>query len=86
MSYILSKHAEREILRREISLEVVKIVMDNPDQVVEEYGQKKCYQSLIDFGFDGKYLVRIIVNDSIDPMVIVTVYKTSKVNKYWREP
>ncbi len=35
---------------------------------------------------DGKsYLVRVIVNNTIEPAVVVTVYRTSKINKYWRE-
>ena len=27
-----------------------------------------------------------IVNDTVDPVKIVTVYKTSKTEKYWRKP
>lgn len=31
-----------------------------------------------------EYLLRVIVNPKIMPNAIVTVYKTSKVVKYWR--
>ena len=85
VNYIVSKHAQKEMNRREIILETVSRIMENPDQIVEEYGGKKAYQSIIDYGFDSKYLVRVIVNDSVIPMVVVTVYRTSKINKYWRE-
>jgi len=85
MDYTISKHAQKEMDRRGISLEIVNGIVGNPGQIVEEYGQKKAYQSLIDFGPDSKYLVRVIVNDSVIPIVVVTVYRTSKVNKYWRE-
>ena len=31
-------------------------------------------------------LVRVIVNDTIDPAKVVTVYRTNKISKYWRQP
>jgi hypothetical protein len=35
--------------------------------------------------WDGKdSLVRVIVNDTVDPAKVVTVYKTSRIKKYWR--
>jgi len=44
-----------------------------------------CYQSRFDV--DGKqYLVRAMVNDAVEPSVVVTVYRTSKIKKYWKEP
>ena len=33
----------------------------------------------------GKYLYRVFVDIDIEPAVIVTVYKTSKIEKYWRK-
>lgn len=32
---------------------------------------------------DKTYLLRLIVEDWHSPPVIVTVYRTSKINKYW---
>jgi len=32
------------------------------------------------------FLLRIIVDDSLDPAVVVTVYRTTKVEKYWVKP
>ncbi len=29
-------------------------------------------------------LLRAVVDDSADPAVVVTVYRTSKIHKYWR--
>lgn len=31
-----------------------------------------------------QYLLRVVVNDVVDPAVVVTVYRTSKIAKYWR--
>ena len=43
------------------------------------------FQSRVDIG--GKqYLLRVMVNESVDPRVVVTVYRTNKIAKYWRKP
>jgi hypothetical protein len=85
LKFKISHHAEDEINRRRIPFNLVESVLENPQQVVEEYGDKKAYQSKIDFG-DGKiYLLRVIVDENVKPMVVVTVYRTSKIKKYWRE-
>lgn len=46
----------------------------------------KAYQSIMDIGLGKDYLVRVIVNDTIDPAKVITVYRTSKISKYWRQP
>lgn len=61
-------------------------VLNGPQQIVDEYGDKKAYQSQIDFGRGKIYLLRVIVNEADNPKVVVTVYKTGKIKKYWREP
>ena len=51
-----------------------------------ERGNKKVYQSQLDFGSGKVFLLRAIVDDTVDPAVVVTVYRTSKIGKYWRQP
>ncbi|MBF0564909.1 MAG: DUF4258 domain-containing protein [Nitrospirae bacterium] len=85
MNYKISLHAEHEMKRRQISRHFVDIVLDAPQQIVDEYGGKKAYQSQIDFGKGKIYLLRVIVNESVNPKLVVTVYKTSKICKYWRQ-
>ncbi len=86
MKFELSSHASEEIERRGIPLNVVEAVLQRPQQVVDEYGNKKAYQSIMDIGAGKDYLIRIIVNESVDPVRVVTVYRTSKISKYWRQP
>lgn len=31
-------------------------------------------------------LVRLVVEEAVDGLVVVTVYRTSKIGKYWRAP
>jgi hypothetical protein len=59
-------------------------VLESPQQVVSGRGGKKAYQSQLDFG-DGKiFLLRAIVDQTVNPPMVVTVYRTSKIAKYWR--
>ena len=53
--------------------------------MVLAYGQTKAYQSRIEFGEGKVYLVRAIVDDTVDPPMVITVYRTSKIGKYWRK-
>ena len=43
------------------------------------------YQSKVDFGNGKIFLLRVIVVDNIDPAVVITTYKTSRIEKYWRQ-
>ena len=85
MRFKLSNHALEEIKRRGIPREMLGRVLDNPQQVVAERDGKKAYQSQIDFGGGRMYLLRAIVNDALDPAVVITVYRTRNVQKYWRK-
>ncbi|MCY3868591.1 MAG: DUF4258 domain-containing protein [Gemmatimonadetes bacterium] len=83
MMFNISAQARREMLRRGIPEAWVRDIMENPGQIVPVRGEKKAYQSLRDLK-GKKYLVRVIVADDKDPCVVVTVYLTSKIAKYWR--
>jgi hypothetical protein len=83
MNFRLSKHAEREMARRGISRDIVEGVLIAPAQKVPEHGAIACYQSVM--AIDQKpYLVRVMVNEATSPPTVVTVYRTSKIEKYWR--
>ena len=84
MNYTLSRHAREELALRQIPPDLLASVLQQPQQVVPERGTKKAYQSQVDFGDGRKFLLRVIVDDAIDPAVVVTVYRTSKINKYWK--
>ena len=84
MNYTLSRHARQELELRQISHELLESVLQNPQQVVPERGTKQADHSQLDFGDGRKFLLRAIVDDAINPAVVVTVYRTSKINKYWK--
>lgn len=82
MRFILTKHAQTEIIRRRIPDVLVDQVSKFPEQIVKEHGDIVCHQSKIQL--EGKpYLIRVMINPTNDPAQIVTVYKTSKIGKYW---
>jgi len=85
LTYRLSCHAREEIERRGIPLALVDLVLRDPDQVVPETDTVKAYQSKHKIG--GKmFLLRVMVDDSVDPAVVVTAYRTAKIAKYWAAP
>jgi hypothetical protein len=74
-------HAHQEIERRRIPLALLEAFLVRPDQVVRERGALKAYRSKCEIG--GKmFLLRVIVDDSVDPAVVVTAYQTTKIAKY----
>jgi len=85
MRFQISGHALEEMKRRDLSRDLVETILGEPQQIVDEYGNKKAFQSIIDFGTGKNYLVRVIVNDTLEPASVVTVYRTSRLKKYWRE-
>ena len=81
----LSKHARAELIRRAIPLSLIEDTIVNPQQIVPERDALRAYQSRIMWPDGRVFLLRLIVDDNIDPIVVVTAYRTSKVDKYWRE-
>ena len=78
----ISDHAATEADRRGIPRDVLDAVLQVPQQIVPERRGRKAYQSRVDFR--GKiFLVRAIVDESVDPARVVTAYRTSKISKYW---
>ncbi len=85
MNFHFSKHVLEELAKRKISRTLLDGVLQAPEQKVPEVEDITCFQSRVDI--DGKsYLLRVMVNERFDPPVVVTVYRTKKINKYWREP
>ena len=85
MEFRLSRHAEWEITRRGIPLALVQAAVKHPEQrLLDESGMDRwIYQSRLRFE-DGKmYLLRVVVAEGEEPPVIVTAYRTSKIEKYW---
>ena len=85
MRFHFSKHVQEELETRKIARVLVEQVLQAPEQKVPEVEGITCFQSCVDI--DGKqYLLRVMVNESVDLPIVVTVYRTNKIAKYWRKP
>jgi hypothetical protein len=80
----VSRHAKEELVRRQIPDLWLKSVLENPEQRIRQSGGQEILQSRV-VSADGKmYLMRAVVAADKDPPVVITVYRTSKIDKYWR--
>ena len=84
MSFHLSAHARHELQRRGIPRTMVEAVLAAPEQKVPEHGAILCYQSRVTID-EKLYLLRVMVDETKQPPVVVTVYRTSKIDKYWSQ-
>lgn len=84
MRFRYSQHAEDEMKRRGIPRELADGVLRQAQQVVPGHSSRKAYQSKVMFEDGRTFLLRLIVDEDMDPAVVVTIYRTSKIEKYWR--
>ncbi len=82
--FVYSQHALQEMVRRGIPREMADKVLRTPEQVIDEHSFRKCYQSRVCFESGSVFLLRVIVDAATEPGVVITLYRTSKISKYWR--
>ena len=83
--YFITEHAYFEMRRRDISEQIVRKVLEEPDQVDEVRPDRRVYQSKIKLKDSNRtYLIRVFIDIDREPIEVVTVYRTSKIEKYWR--
>jgi hypothetical protein len=81
--YIVTPHAAIEMRHRVIDEALVARVCANPEQRLRVRTGRDVLQSSIEFA--GRvYLFRVFVDVDRSPAEIVTAYRTSKIEKYWR--
>ena len=83
--YAITPHAESEMARRGVSLETVQAILAAPGQRLEVRPGRDVLQSrMSEEKIQKNYLVRVFVDVDRYPAEVVTVYRTSKIPKYWR--
>jgi len=85
MSFVFSNHALEQMRRRGVKQEDVEVAMLQPDQKLIDTDNPDItiYQSLLNES-GQVFLLRIFVNTAKAPKVIVTLYRTSKIQKYYQ--
>jgi hypothetical protein len=81
MKFAFSKHSEEQMFRRGISQEQALSVLLHPEEVLIDAGVD-IFQSVIEEN-GQKFLLRVFVNTNQSPNVVITLYKTTKINKYY---
>jgi hypothetical protein len=83
--YRLTDHARFEMKRRGISEAEIARVLSAPEQADLVRPGRAVYQSRTEFGEPGKtYLLRVFVDIDRQPVEVVTAYRTSNIEKYWK--
>ena len=83
VAFVLTPHATFELRRRGLDETIVRQVLAAPEQRDTVRLGRDVLQSQLEI--EGKrYLVRVFVDVDRSPAEVVTVYRTSKIDKYWR--
>ena len=81
-AFLWTDHAIMAARRRGIAAVDVDAVLDSPGQRMVVRAGREVWHSILTDG----YLLRVVIDVDQTPARIVTVYRTSKVSKYWRVP
>jgi len=82
--YRLTDRARFQMERRGIEKSEIEKVLRAPEQAEVARPGRVVYQSRFEQQ-DHLYLIRVVVDVAREPAEVVTVYRTSKIKKYWRE-
>ena len=81
MKYTFSNHANEQIARRSIFKEFITETISSPESIIKHDDYVNVFQKVMAEG-KNKYLYRVFINVCKKPALIITVYKTSKIEKY----
>jgi len=85
-TYRLTDHAQMEMARRQILASDVTRVLATPEHMEVVRPGRVIYQARVAWGTPpATYLLRVFVDIDRQPPDVVTVYRTSKITKYWKE-
>jgi len=84
VEYVITGHAAFQMNRRDIPLEQVRDVLERPEQRFTAREGRDLLQSRLHM--EGRlFLVRVFVDVDRKPAEVITVYRTSRIEKYWRQ-
>ena len=78
--YQFSSHSLEQLAKRNITQETALWVIENAAEKTIQDGVT-LYQNII-LENNKTYLIRVFVNENKTPPLIITAYKTSKIQKY----
>ena len=84
-SAVLTEHASKQMARRQVGQAQVRDVLRAPERVLDVRAGRIVVQGVQSFG-GREYLLRVFLDVDRRPPEVVTVYRTSKIDKYRRRP
>ena len=78
-------HARERLVERGIDIKLVQEALTRPDQIISRGRQKIIHKRYYDFHCRKEYLLRVFIEEHVEERMIRTVYRTSKIAKYWRD-
>lgn len=78
-----TKHALEEADKRNINVKIIEKIVKNPEQKIKTVNNRFICQELIEFENKKQYVVRVITEETETIIKIITLYKSSKISKYW---
>jgi len=82
-SILWTRHALRELSRREVSREEAEQALAAPDRIVPGNSPRVIYQRRYRDALLGEeMLLRLVVEETEMELVVVTLHKTSKIRKF----
>jgi response regulator of citrate/malate metabolism len=84
MRFVITKHAKFEADRRNISEALIKSTIEKAQQKIPSKKERIIFQQKYYDKIEGKeMLLRVIGKEAAGKFVVITAYKTSKIEKYW---
>ncbi len=83
LEFVLTPHASFELQQRGLDETMIRQVLADPEQRIPVRPGREVAQSVFELG-ERRYLVRVFVDVDRSPAEVVTAYRTSKIDKYWR--
>ena len=81
----ITGHARFKIRQRTLDENLVKQVVENPERALSTEEGRRVYQARFFDSVEGKeMLLRVVTEDKLGSVHVITVYKTSKIDKYGR--
>lgn len=82
-----TSHASRALVDRDIDLAKAEVTIARPElSVIDPPRRAVMMRRYFDERLGRQMLLRVVVEETPDERVVITVYKTSRIAKYLKEP
>ena len=81
MDYILTEHAQKRCKRRKIEPEWIRAALTHPARTENDFDDPTLVHALLAIPEKGFRVLRVIYNETVEPVRIVTVYFDDEVSE-----